>query len=348
MSNQARIAVIGTGWWSTYTHIPGLLEHSDVELVAICDSDSSKLGAAAAAFGIQRTYDDFRAMLEHEQLDGVVVATNHASHFPITRACLEHGRHVMLEKPMTLYATEARELVQLARQYGRALIVGYPFNYAPHALRAREIISSGRLGAIQLITCAYSTHVVHFLRGDQGSASHFPVHGPGAVYSDPILSGGGQGHLQVTHAGGLLFWVSGLRAKTVQARMHKHGLALDLVDGMLVDFDGGALGTIGSTGNMFVPKHDLHIHCERGGVALDTIANTLSVRGEIEEQHGPGDEQEGGYRRFAPLYDLVDVVMGRGEGASAEAGLRTVELLDAAYRSAVRGGAAVSVAELYE
>ena len=347
MSKQARIAVIGTGWWSTYTHIPGLLEHPEVELVALCDNDAVKLDAAARAFGNPRTYDDYHAILEHEALDGAVVATNHASHYPITRYCLEHGLHVMLEKPMTLHAADARHLVQLAEQHARALIIGYPFNYAPLALRAREILVSGRLGAIQLLTCAYATRVITLLRGDESQVdtSVFPVHGPGTVYSQPSLSGGGQGHLQVTHAGGLLFSISGLTAQTVQARMHNHGLAVDLVDAMVVEFEGGALGTIGSTGNTFVPRHDLHIHCEHGGIALDVVGETLTVRGAVEEQHTSGEHRE--YRRFAPLYDLVDVILGRGQGAPPHAGWRTVELLDAAYRSALRGGAPVGVAELY-
>src|SRR5688500_3776789 len=110
MADKARIAVIGTGWWSTYTHIPGLQRHPDAELVAICDRDRDRLGAAAGAYSVATTYDDYQLMIEREQLDGVVVATNHASHYEIVRACLEHDLHVMVEKPMTLYARDARHL----------------------------------------------------------------------------------------------------------------------------------------------------------------------------------------------------------------------------------------------
>src|SRR5689334_23058323 len=127
MTAKARIAVIGSGWWSTYTHIPGLLHHPDVELVAICDRDRDKLGAAAAAYSIARTYDDHQAMLDQEQLDGVVIATNHASHYEIARAALERSLHVMLEKPMTLQARDARHLVELAAQHGRSIIIGYTY-----------------------------------------------------------------------------------------------------------------------------------------------------------------------------------------------------------------------------
>lgn len=350
MTDKARIAVIGTGWWSTYTHIPGLLLRADVELVAICDRDSEKLGAAASTYSVENTYADFQIMIDREQLDGVVVATNHASHYEITRACLDHDLHVMVEKPMTLYARDARHLVELAAERRRALIVGYPYNYAPHALRARELMHSGRLGITQFVNCAFSSRVIDLFRGGGTSRGPmFPVHGPGAVYSQPALSGGGQGHLQLTHAGGLLFFVTGLRAGTVLARMRNHALPVDLVDAMVVDFEGGALGTVGSTGNGYLPRLDLQIHCEHGSIALDMITPTLTVRGSdgTQEQFGPqADEPD---RRFAPLHNLVDIILGRADnGSPAEAGCRTVEMLDAAYRSAERGGEAVIIAELYK
>ena len=350
MTDKARIAVIGTGWWSTYTHIPGLLQHPDVELVAICDRDRDKLGAAARAYSVEGTYGDYQIMIDREQLDGVIVATNHASHYEITRACLAHDLHVMVEKPMTLYARDARHLVELAAERGRTLLIGYPFNYAPHALRARELIHSGRLGMIQFVSCTYSSRVIDLLRGGGTSqGSMFPVHGPGAVYSQPALSGGGQGHLQLTHAGGLLFFVTGMRAGTVLARMHNHGLPVDLVDAMLVEFEGGALGTVGSTGNGYLSRLDLQIHCEYGSIDLDMITPILTVHGPDGAREELGPEADDRDRRFAPLHNLVDIILERGDnGSPAEAGWRTVEMLDAAYRSAGRGGAAVAIAELYE
>lgn len=351
MRQKARIAVIGTGWWSTYNHIPGLRQHPDVELVAICDHDPGKLDAAARAYDIRNTYDDYQLMLEQEKLDGVVIATNHASHYAIARSCLEHDLHVMLEKPMTLFAGDARHLVELAAARGRTLLIGYPFNYTPYALRAREVIRSGALGPIQLVSCSYGTRVVELLRGNAPRPSAmFPVHGPGTVYSQPGLSGGGQGHLQVTHAGGLLFFITGLRAASVLARMQNHGLSVDLVDAMLVEFEGGALGTIASTGNAYTLKLDLHIHCEHGAIDLNMVSRTLSIHGPGDAHETLGPEADAGHdRRFDPLYTLVDTIIGQVDNRSpADVGWRTVEMLDAAYRSAAHSGQAVTIASLYE
>ena len=126
---------------------------------------------------------------------------------------------------MTPYAAEARELVALAQSENRELIIGYPWHFAPQVIHAREILQSGAMGAVQYVNCTLASSVAGLLGGDEHFLDHaevYPVHGPGAVYSDPVLSGGGQGHLQITHAAGLMFFVAGLRAQRVLALMHNH------------------------------------------------------------------------------------------------------------------------------
>jgi predicted dehydrogenase len=250
---------------------------------------------------------------------------------------------------MVLYATHAQELVELAARQRRELIVGYPWHYGAHARRAREIIQSGELGAVQYVNCTFSSHIIELLRGHDDSARSdaYPVHGPGAVYSQPHLSGGGMGHLQITHSAGLLFFVTQLRARRVHALMRNHDLPLDLVDAITVEFEGGALGTVGGTGNGMHRKLDLQVHCERGCIDMDMVADTTVVRygdGRAEALDPPADA----YPRFAPADNLVDIVLGRAENQSPPlAGWRAVELLDAAYRSAGADGLAVTVADLY-
>jgi predicted dehydrogenase len=353
MATKARIAVIGAGWWSTYTHIPALLANPSAELVALCDANRARLQAAAHAYSVARTYADHQAMLANEALDGIVIATPHATHYQLAKDCLAHDLHVLVEKPMVLYATHAQELVVLAEQHGCELIIGYPWHYGSHARRARELIESGELGAVQYISCVFSSHIIELLRGHDHSArsNAYPVHGPGAVYSQPHLSGGGMGHLQITHSAGLMFFVTQLRARRVHAFMRNHDLPLDLIDAITVEFEGGALGTVGGTGNGIHRKLDLQIHCERGCIDMDMVADTTDVRyGDgHQEALAPPADTTAAYPRFAPVDNLVDIVLGRAENQSpAVIGWRTVELLDAAYRSAKADGQAVAVADLYE
>jgi predicted dehydrogenase len=352
MPSQARIAVIGAGWWSTQAHIPALRANRDVALVALCDADPARLRAAAAAYGIATTYTDYHELLAREPLDAAVIATPHVTHYQIARDCLASGLHVLVEKPMTLYAADARVLVELARQRGRELIVGYPWNYTRQARHARDLLASGALGAMQFISCIFNSYNLDLLSGrdrsDQPQA--YPVHGPGAVYSQPQLSGGGHGHLQITHSAGLMFFTTGLRARRVIALMHNHGLPLDLVDAMTVEFESGTLGVIGGTSNARPSRLDLQIACVVGGIDLDMITATTRARRPdgTQEEIAMLEGREQAYPQHAPADNLVDVVLGRApNGSPGEIGWRTVELLDAAYRSARADGQAVLIADLY-
>ena len=357
-SDKARIAIIGTGWWSTYTHIPGIRDNPDAELAAVCDRSPEALQRVVDAFGPIKTYQDYREMLAAEKLDGAIVATNHTTHYELTKACLEAGLHVMLEKPMVLHAAQAHELVRLAEQKGRQLIIGYPWPFTDLVRQARSIIQSGELGAIQLVSCLYVSMVIELYRGnDQAyqSVFQYPVTGPGRVYADPKLSGGGQGHLQITHAAGSLFYVTGLQAEQVSCFMENWDVAVDVVDAISVRFrsaDGqAAIGAISSSGNLAKGdggRLDLGIYCENGYVHLDPVRGTLTVRPHTgpEREFGPTPAEER-YPRFATGGNLVDVILGRAEnGAPATLGARVVELLEAAYRSAAAGGQPIRVADL--
>ena len=363
--SKARIAIIGTGSWSTTAHFPALAAHPDAEIAAICDHREDALKLAADAFGIANTYTDYREMLDQVELDGAVVAVWHVAHYEAARACLEHDLHVMLEKPMVLKASDARDLVTLAGQRDRELIIGYPYHFAPRALQAREIIRSGKLGEVQYINCYFASSCINQYRGNDkifGETFGFPVMGFGDVYSDPERSGGGQGHLQVTHSAGLMHFVTGLRPATVMALMNNLDVKVDVIDAITARMDNGALANIGSTGNSHVSDPgalDLQVNCERGRLDLDFITGAGQIRhadGSAEflerldtAEVPPGaDQPDELYPLFATATNLVDVITGKSpNGSPAEIGWRTVELLDAAYRSAALGGQAVAVTTLY-
>ena len=222
MPDTARIAVIGTGWWSTTAHIPALQANPNADLVALADIRADAVAKAARHFGVERTYTDVHEMLAREQLDGVVIAVWHAAHYEAARPCLEQGLHVVLEKPMTLFAAHARHLTELSRARGCQLIIGYPWNYNPHVLRVKEVLGSGRLGGIRYINNMFASSVISLYRGDDSvhdDLYQYQVTGPGDVYSDPVRSDGGQGHLQATHSVGLM--------------LHMTESALDVDGGML-------------------------------------------------------------------------------------------------------------------
>ncbi len=352
---RSRIAVVGTGWWSTFVHIPGLIDNPDADVVAVVDTNQAALERCAAVYEVGRMYTDLDEMIDREKPDGVVIAIPHAHHYAVARACLERDLHVMLEKPMVLKAGDGRTLIEIARKRERELIVGHPWHFAPASLRAREMVRAGRLGSIQQVACQFASMVIEFYRGDDSAYEphfHYPVTGPGRVYSDPSLSGGGQGHLQVTHSAALTMFVSGLRAERVSAYMNNFGLAVDLVDAISVRFEGGAVGTFTSTGNVGVGdagQLEIRIYGEKGYLLLDAVGGELRFRGHDGTEEGfSTDDADAAYPRFATAANLVDVCRGTAtNGSPPEFAQACVEMLDAAYRSAETPGESVAVSELY-
>ncbi|MBI3958475.1 MAG: Gfo/Idh/MocA family oxidoreductase, partial [Chloroflexi bacterium] len=230
---------------------------------------------------------------------------------------------------------------------------GYNHTYAPYTIRAQEIVASGALGELQYAHGIFNQHVLRLYQGKAtgiGEDRDRVVHSPADVYSDPRRSGGGHGHLQITHLASLLFFISGRRVRRVQARMRNYGLAVDLVDALLVEFDNGSLGSIGGTGNMAGGrKIDLQLYCEEGWIDIDEAAGTARIRqGETIHEEALTDENRH-YYRHATTNNFVELILGRAANhVSGEVGWRAVELLDAAYRSAQADGAAVEVAALYD
>lgn len=344
----ARIGIIGAGWWTTYAHLPSLVAYPDATIVALADPNAERLAGAGDAFDIARRHTDYRAMLDGERLDGVIVATPHATHYTIAREVLGRGLGLMLEKPMVLRAREARELCALAREHGAPLVVGYPYHFVPQHATLRERIAAGALGQLQLVDTLFASMVLEYYRANPlayAKVFDWEVTGPLAnTYSDPGVAGGGQGHLQVTHSAALLLWLTGLRAVEVAAFMERFDVRVDLCDALSARFAGGAVGTIASTGGIAAGQSahqqlEYRIYGSEGYALLDAMAGTCAIHrndGAIENLEPTPDATR--YPREATSRHLVDLLLGRVENQSdGEIGLRTVELLEAAYRSADEG-----------
>lgn len=344
---RARIGVIGTGWWATQFHLPGLVAYERAEVVALADPDPAKLRAAGDAFGIDRRFGDFHDLLAADDVDGVVIAVPHVHHHEIAAAALDAGKHVMLEKPMTLRSEDAWDLVARAERLGLHLVIGYTHQFTSRSRRAREIVRSGRLGDLHLVTGVFASMVESYLRGaphEYAEVFGFPVTGPdAATYSDPAISGGGQGQTQVTHTMGMVFWVTGLRPVEVFARMAAAGLAVDLVDAITFRCEGGTLGTMASTGTLRPgqpAQQEIRYYGSEGLLVQDVAGGRLELRlnDGTQELLDPLPEADA-YPAEATARCLVDLILGDGvNGAPGTPAAVTVEFLEAAYRSAAEGG----------
>ena len=174
------------------------------------------------------------------------------------------------------------------------------------------------------------------------------VTGPSECYNQPQMLGGGHGHLQLTHLTGLLLYVTGLRAHRVQAMMSSLGRKVDMVDAISAEFENGALGLVGGTGNSNRNRRmSVEVFCEAGCYMLDSVSGLATLRKADGTEEALGCTPLSG-QRSAVTHNFVDVILGQAQNlAPGEVGWRAVELLDAAYRSARENGRPVSIEELY-
>jgi predicted dehydrogenase len=288
-------------------------------------------------------------MLDAGELDGVIVATPHNTHFGIAKDVLERGLPLLLEKPMVLHAREARELVQLADQRRVPLVVGYPYHFVEQHAVLRGRIASGALGSLQLTHALFASMVLEYLRANPqayADAFKWDVTGPQAdTYSEPSIAGGGHGHLQITHSAALLLWLTDLRPREVFAFMENCGLAVDVCDAISVRFEGGAIGTLAGSGGIPTSQQahsqlEVRIYGSEGYAWLNPMAGTCSIfyndgRAEVLEEV-PADRR---YPMDTTSQHLVELILDpRIENRSTgEIGARTVEVLEAAYRSVAHG-----------
>jgi UDP-2-acetamido-3-amino-2,3-dideoxy-glucuronate N-acetyltransferase len=146
-STTPRVAVVGAGYWGKNLvrnfHDLGALE-------AVCDVDPERLKAATARHGC-RTLSSFAQVLSDDAIQAVVIATPAETHADLVRKSLLAGKDVLVEKPLSLSTPSAQELVSLAREKGRILMVGHLLWYHPAVLRLGELVGSGELGRIEYI-----------------------------------------------------------------------------------------------------------------------------------------------------------------------------------------------------
>ncbi len=356
MSTKPAIAVVGTGWWATQAHIPSLVNNPRVDVVLV-DKNPAALKKAADAYGIKRAYTSLaQALKETPTIKGAVVAVPHRVHLEAGKEVLESGLHLLMEKPMTLYAREAKELVDIADKKGLQILVGYTYPYLAPLQEARKRVDDGLLGDIEYVTCSMTSMTIEFLRGkpeEYQPVMGYPVTGPGkSTYSDPQVAGGGQGHLQITHSASMMFYLAPtLRAQAVSAFMSNLDCKVDVCDAFAVRMENGAVATIGSTGD--IGKGDggiveVHLHGSKGRLLVDAISGLMYMRlhNGKEEQIAPVNPP---YPGEVPAQQFVNIILdgGKNDLPGKTVGLYTVEVLDAAYRSAAQEGMPVKVASLY-
>ena len=264
-------------------------------------------------------YKDYRDMLKQEDLDGVVVLSPHTLHFEQISVAMKKGLHVLTEKPMVCTIRRAKALIKLAKQSKRVLMLSYQRHYEPTFRYMRDQIMRGKLGKIQFVQAIQSQEWLRLTRG--------------TWRREPELSGGGQLNDSGSHVVDIIMWVTGMKVKEVFATSENFNAKVDIDTALTMKFENGALGNLSIIGNAPTWYEDHSIVGSKGAFYLRQGLGLIQqdALGKPVKVKLPNYKQD-------PDSDFVNCMLGKATPQTPpECGLRTIEVTEAAWKSAASG-----------
>ncbi len=288
LKKKIRMGMVGGGQGAFIGSVHRIAAALDGRVELVCgafssDAERSKASGRELFLPESRCYADYRSMMEGEsklpegeRMDFVAVVTPNHLHFPVAKAALEAGFHVLSDKPATFNLEEAKALADLVRSSG--LKYGLTHNYTgyPMVRQARQMVRVGELGKIRKV-------LVEYPQGWLATALELEGQKQASWRTDPEKSGaaGCMGDIG-THAENLAEYISGLRIKELAADLSTfvEGRRLDDDGNVLLRFEGGAKGILHASQISVGEENSLNIRIygEKGGLEWHQMEpNTLLV-----------------------------------------------------------------------
>lgn len=218
-----RVAVVGAGYWGKNL----VRNFANLEaLAAVCDSDAERLASFSGQYPSVKLLHSYSDVLRDDTIHGVAIAAPAEMHADTVREALLAGKDVFVEKPLCLSVEEGKELVGLAKEHNRILMVGHLLWYHPAVLRLKELIRQGELGRIQYI---YSNRLnLGKIRREENILWSFAPHDISVILGllnempDSVMAQGGNYlHQQIADVTiSLLSFPSGVRAHIFVSWLH--------------------------------------------------------------------------------------------------------------------------------
>lgn len=151
MNSRIRLGVVGLGRAAAQM-LPSLAAHPEISIVACADPNPAARQRFLAEFPGAAAFASAEELCSRGAIDAGYVATPHQCHREGVLTLCEHGKHVLVEKPMALSVEDCRAMTDAARRAGVVLIVGHTHGFDPTVTRMRALIESGEFGALRMIT----------------------------------------------------------------------------------------------------------------------------------------------------------------------------------------------------
>lgn len=316
----------------------GVAGSPDVMVVAVASRRAENAAAFARECGIPRHHGSYEALLADPEVEAIYNPLPNDMHRDWTIKALRAGKHVLCEKPLCMSGSEAREMYDAARVAGRRLAEAYPYMAQPQTLRMREILASGELGRVQLVTAAFGFGIA--------TPDGEPVADPRNIRLLPER-GGGALYDAGTYAASFVRIVAGARPRRVLATGRYTRTGVDQTIAATLEFESGLIGQITTSLSTSFHRHAVVIaekglietgyanHAPTGALPLRVkrgVPNTIPF---VAEEL-PGAD---GFRLEAESFARL-VRTGAGWTGASEAELvDTMLTLEAIARSLRAGGA---------
>ena len=322
VNHRVRVGIIGTGWIAA-AHIKSYLKMPDVDIVAGADLIPGKAETFFKNQGVENVhcYENHREMLEKEQLDAVSICTYNRTHAECAIDALNAGVHVLLEKPFTATAAEARELFALADAKGLVLMEAITIPYLPqYAFLQAELPKIGEVRGAMASFCARSARYDDYLKGIWNTTF------------DPACLGGALNDMNVYNLH-LLCGLLGVPGRA-EYRPSCGPNGIDTAGLALLDYGGftaAALAAKDSEGRngMVLQGPGGYLVVEGGTNALPVVYSVLGgVRGGGTRVDGPKPERHRMAYEFAEFARIIAEKDADAETAARMRTMRVMELLD--------------------
>ena len=148
-------AVLGTGVIAN--QMASALHDMDRQLYGVANRTYEKAVTFAEKYGVKKVFPTYESVFDDPEVDVVYITTPHNTHYPYMKAALEHGKHLFVEKSITLNSRELSEMRALAEEKGLVLAEAMTIWHMPLYKKLWEIVDSGRLGKVQIITMNFGS-----------------------------------------------------------------------------------------------------------------------------------------------------------------------------------------------
>src|SRR6266550_2760686 len=310
------VAIVGTGYWGPNL-FRNFLASETAELRWVCDLVGDRARKVVGRYSTVRVTESIEEVLSDPGVEAVALATPARTHGWLGMACLDAGKHLLVEKPLASSVTEGEKLVAAAADHGLVLMCDHTYCYTPAVRKLRELVASGVLGDIQ------------YVLGDTFSPRAVAAHG-----ADPIGAGRAcVGYLALPLPGNAIAhvhinWLSPTKTRTMIIGGSKRVVVWDDLNPSqrLSMYDRGVDlgGNLENGQREAAVKEQLMISYRVGEMIAPALRETEALQGVVTEFTG------------AIRNGAVPVTDG-------EAGLRVLRVLEATTASLDREGALVSL-----